>query len=78
MATTTKRASVSSISVSLNPNSPRKQNIDMVNKLIAQVLGRAGCDGCGRIAYFDIHFLTDPPEKDMEQLGAIAVDIRAR
>ena len=78
MATTTRKASVSSISVSLNPNSPKRQNIDMVNKLVAQVLGRAGCEGCGRIAYFDIHFLTDPPDKGLEQLGAIAVDIRAR
>jgi hypothetical protein len=76
---TTKRASVASISVSLNPNDPkRKQTADTINKLVAQVLGRAGCDGCGRIAYFDIHFLTDPPESDMERLGAISVDVRAR
>jgi hypothetical protein len=74
---TTKRSEVSSISVSINPNSPRKQNIEMVNKLVAQVLGRAGCEGCGRIAYFDIHFLGDP-EKDMAGLGAISVDVRTR
>jgi hypothetical protein len=74
---TTKKAAVSSISVSLNPNGPRKQTADTINKLVAQVLGRGGCDGCGRIAYFDIHFLTDP-EPDMERLGAISVDVRAR
>ncbi len=54
---TTKRASVSRIGVSINPNSPKKQTADTVNKLVAQVLGRAGCEGCGRIAYIDIGFL---------------------
>jgi hypothetical protein len=73
---TTKRANVSSISVSLNPSGPKKQTLDTVNKLVAQVLGRAGCDGCGRIAYFDIHFLGDPGP-DMERLGAISMDVRA-
>jgi hypothetical protein len=72
---TTKRSNVSSISVSLNPGGPKKQTIEMVNKLVAQVLGRAGCDGCGRIAYFDVHFLGDPGP-DMERLGAISMDVR--
>lgn len=77
MATTVKRASVGSISMSLNPSGPRKQTADTINKLIAQVLGRAGCEGCGRIAYIDVHFLGDP-DPDMEKLGAISVDVRAR
>ena len=75
MATTTKKASVSSISVSLNPSSPKKQTNDTINKLIAQVLGRAGCEGCGRIAYIHINFLGDPGP-DMERFGAISMDIR--
>lgn len=74
---TTKRSGVSRVSVSLNPNSPRKQTGDTINKLVAQVLGRAGCEGCGRIAYIDVHFLGDP-DPDMEKLGAISVDINAR
>jgi len=77
MATTTKRASVRSISMSLNPNSPKKQNLDIINRLVALTVGRAGCDGCGRIAYIDVHFLGDP-DPDMEKLGAISVDINAR
>ena len=77
MVTTAKRANISKISVSLNPSSPRKQNLDIINKLVAQVVGRAGCDGCGRIAYIDVHFLGDP-DPDMEKLGAISVDISAR
>ena len=75
---TTKRSAVSRISVSVNPSSPRKQNSDMINKLVAQVLGRAGCEGCGRIAYIDIGFLIDPPGKELEQLGAIAMDVTTR
>ena len=71
---TTKRSSVSRISVSVNPNSPKKQTADTVNKIIAQVLGRAGCDGCGRIAYIDIGFLGDPGP-DMERLGAFSVNV---
>ena len=74
---TTKRSNVSRVSVSLNPSAPKKQTADMINKLVAQVLGRAGCEGCGRIAYFDVHFLGDP-DPDMERLGAISVDINAR
>jgi hypothetical protein len=77
MVTTLKRANVSKISVSLNPSSPKKQNLDMINRLVAQVVGRAGCDGCGRIAFFDVHFLGDP-DPDMEKLGAISVDVSAR
>ena len=73
---TRKISNVSRVSVSLNPNSPKKQTADMINKLVAQVLGRAGCDACGRIAYFDVHFLGDPGP-DMERLGAISVDINA-
>ena len=78
MATTTKKANVSRVSVSLNPSSPKKQNLDTVNKLVAQVLGRAGCDGCGRIAYIDVQFIVDPPERDLADLGAISMDIRTR
>lgn len=74
---TTKRASVSRIGVSINPSSPRKQTADTVNKLVAQVLGRAGCEGCGRIAYIDIGFLIDPGP-DMEKLGAISMDVTTK
>ena len=70
------KANVRRIGVSLNPNSPKKQNADIINKLVAQVLGRAGCEGCGRIAYIDVHFLGDPGP-DMERLGAISVDVNA-
>ena len=74
MATSTKSRNVGSVSVSMNP---KKQNLDTVNKMVASILGRAGCEACGRIAYIHVNFLGDP-DPDMEKLGAISVDVRAR
>ena len=78
MVTTAKRANIAKVSVSLNPNSPKKQNLDIINRLVAQVVGRAGCDGCGRIAYIDLGFLIDPVDKQLGDLGAIAIDVTTR
>jgi hypothetical protein len=50
----------------------------MIDKLVKQVLGRAGCEGCGRIAYIDIGFLIDPVDKQLGDLGAIAMDVTTR
>lgn len=74
MATSTKSRNVGSVSVAM---STKKQNLDTVNKMVALILGRAGCDACGRIAYIHVNFLGDP-DPDMEKLGAISVDVRAR
>lgn len=63
--------------MSINPNSPKKQTADTINRLVAQVLGKAGCEGCGRIAYIDIGFLGDPGP-DMEKLGAVSMDVTTR
>jgi hypothetical protein len=65
---------VSRISLSV---SPKKQNLETVNKIVALVLNRAGCDNCGRLAYFDFRFLGDP-DPDFERLGGISVDITQR
>jgi hypothetical protein len=74
MATSTKSRNIGSVSVSMNP---KKQTLDQVNKLVALIAGRAGCEACGRIAYIDVKFLGDP-EADFEKLGAVSVDVRAR
>ena len=68
---------VSRISLSVNPGAaaPRKQTAEMVQKMIATMLGRAGCDGCGRIAYIDLGFLGDPGP-DLNKLGGISMDIQ--
>jgi len=51
---------------------PHNQNLDMVQKLMAQVLGMAGCDHCGRIAYLKVDFLGDPPP-DLARGGVISI-----
>jgi len=38
----------------------QKQSIKSINELVARVAGLAGCEGCGRIAYLDLHFHDDP------------------
>ena len=77
MATTIRKSDVARVSLSLNPTGTKKQTLDTLNKLVAQAVGRAGCDRCGRVAYFDIHFLADPgPE--FADLGAFSVDVRTR
>ena len=58
-----------SATLALNPHS---QNLDIVHKLVANILGRAGCGPCGRIALLKIDFATDPgPE--LGGMGAISV-----
>ena len=73
---TTKGRNLASISVTLNPN-PKTQTVDQINKMVALILNRAGCDRCGRIAYFDARLLGDP-DPDFEKIGAVSVDVRAR
>ena len=36
------------------------QSMKSINELVAKVAGLAGCEGCGRIAYLDLHFSDDP------------------
>ena len=73
------KAKVTRISLSLNPAAsappPRKQTIEIVNKIVAQMLGRAGCERCGRLAYLDFRFLGDPGS-DIAKLGGISIDVR--
>ena len=71
------KAKVTRVSLSINPgvSAPRKQTIEIVNKIVAQMLGRAGCDGCGRIAYIDLGFLGDPGP-DVAKLGGISMDVQ--
>ena len=68
---------IASIGVSINPGpgAPQKQTIEVVNKLVATMLGRAGCERCGRLAYLDFKFLGDPGP-DIAKLGGISVDVQ--
>jgi hypothetical protein len=40
--------------------STQRQSIKSINDLVARAAGLAGCEGCGRIAYLDVHFHDDP------------------
>jgi hypothetical protein len=40
--------------------STQKQSMKQLQDLLAKVGGIAGCEGCGRIAYIDIHFHDEP------------------
>jgi hypothetical protein len=55
--------------VSLNP---QHQNIDTLNKIVANILGRVGCGTCGRIAFLDLHFQGDPGP-DLTKEGVISI-----
>ena len=56
---------------------PQRQTIEHIHKMVAVALGRGGCDGCGRIAYLDFHFLGDPGP-DLAGVGGISLDVQQR
>lgn len=60
-------ASAKSATATFNP---KGQNIDSIQKAVAQVLGLAGCSHCGRLALLHIDFVSDPPP-DLGGLGVI-------
>jgi hypothetical protein len=51
---------------------PQHQTLDNVQRLVAQIVGRAGCDHCGRIAVLKVDFLGDPPP-EFARDGAISI-----
>ena len=58
-----------SATAALNPHG---QSLDTVHKLVANILGRAGCAQCGRIALLKVDFVGDPGP-DLAGLGAISL-----
>jgi hypothetical protein len=54
--------------------SPHNQNLDAVHRLIANILGRAGCDKCGRLALLRVDFLGDPGP-DLTKQGVISLQV---
>jgi hypothetical protein len=55
--------------ISLNP---QHQTVDLVHQIVANILGRAGCGTCGRIAYLNVEFQGDPGP-DLTKQGVISV-----
>jgi len=58
-----------SVSITLDPH---HQSLDSLHKLVANIAGRAGCLGCGRLAYLRIDLVGDP-EPDLAKLGVVSV-----
>jgi hypothetical protein len=71
-ASTSKK--VSRVGLSVNPH---KQDLETVHRMVEFMLGRGGCDKCGRLAFLDIHFLGDPGP-DLTRIGGISLEIQER
>ena len=60
------------VSATLNPNG---QNIETVQRVVANILGRAGCGGCGRLAVLAFEMHGDPgPELTKEGVVSLNVE----
>ena len=44
--------------VTLNP---KDQKLETIQRVVASILGRGGCETCGRIAVLRVDFVSDPP-----------------
>jgi hypothetical protein len=51
---------------------PQHQNLETLNSIVANILGRVGCPMCGRIAFLDLHFQGDPGP-DLAKQGVISI-----
>jgi hypothetical protein len=65
------------VGLSVNPQGGGKQDFETVQRIVKFMLGRGGCDGCGRLAYLDLHFHGDPGP-DITKLGGISLEIQER
>ncbi|HLK59686.1 MAG TPA: hypothetical protein VKU00_24205 [Chthonomonadaceae bacterium] len=57
------------VTLTLNP---QNQNLDTVHRVLANILNRAGCSHCGRLALLDIQFQGDPGP-DLSKEGVVSV-----
>lgn len=62
------------VAVSINPHN---QNLETVHRIVAFILNKAGCSGCGRLAFIDLHTVGDP-DPELERLGIISAQIEQR
>ena len=53
---------------------PHNQKLENVQNIVRQILGRAGCEGCGRVALLRIDLQGDPgPE--LGKQGVVSLEI---
>ncbi len=62
-------ASGKSAALTINP---QNQSLELMQRLMGQILHMAGCDHCGRIAALKVDFLGDPPP-DLAKTGVISI-----
>jgi hypothetical protein len=48
------------------------QTLEGIHRVVAQMLGRAGCDRCGRLSILQFEFLGDPAP-DLTKDGIVAI-----
>ena len=51
---------------------PHNQNLDTIHKVVASIIGKAGCLKCGRLLNIDFQFLVDPGP-DFSHEGVVSV-----
>jgi hypothetical protein len=61
---------IKSASATLNV---REQSLDNLQELVAQLVGMADCDRCGRIAFLKVDYLSDPPP-DLVKQGVLSFE----
>lgn len=52
--------------------SPQNQNLDHINKVVASIVGKAGCRTCGRLLNLSFQFQVDP-DPELVSEGVISV-----
>jgi hypothetical protein len=62
-------ASAKSAKLTLNPH---QQNLETINLIVASIIGKSGCRGCGRLINLELQFLGDP-DPDLGK-GVIAAE----
>lgn len=51
---------------------PQNQTLDMVNALVANIIGKSGCRTCGRLINMTLQFQGDPAP-DLAKEGVISI-----
>ena len=53
---------------------PEQQNLDHVQRIVASIIGRAGCLQCGRLLRLELEFLGDPAVDITKLHGVISLE----
>jgi hypothetical protein len=53
---------------------PAQQNLDHVQRIVASIIGRAGCLECGRLLRMELEFLGDPAVDISKLHGVISAE----